>query len=228
VSAASVAIVIPARNEAPRVASVVACVRTVLPSARVLVVENGSTDDTERQAARAGAEVLRAPAGYARALGVGLAHACAGGASRIVQLDADGQHPAEALPSLLGALDGADLVVGSRFVGDDPGYPVPLARRVAIRALSCWAGLCAGQRVLDVTSGLRAWRADALARVLPGWPEDVADANVLVRAVRLGLRVEEIPVRMRARAGGTSQHAGAGALAFCARMAWLSGREALR
>lgn len=226
--APSVAVVIPARNEAPRVSEVVAGVRTAVPDARVFVVENGSTDDTAGAARRAGAEVLHAPVGYARALRVGFQHARAAGFERVVQLDADGQHPADAVPPLLRALDDADLVIGSRFVAGDPGYDVPFARRAAIHVLSCWAGLCARQPLHDVTSGLRAWRADALGRMLPRWPDEVADANVLVRAVRLGLRVREVPVRMRARTGGTSQHAGPAAVAFCARMAWLSGREALR
>lgn len=217
-------IVLPARNEAPRVGRVVAEIRAVLPDVPVLVVENGSDDATAAVARAAGAEVIHSGEGYARALHVGFRHALARGASWVVQMDADEQHPARALPELVRALDVADVVVGSRFVGE-PGYRVPAHRRAAIVALAAWASVCAGQRFFDVTSGLRAWRADALARLVGDWPEDVADANLLVRAVRRGLRVREVPVAMRARTGGRSMHAGPGSAVFALRMAVLTARE---
>lgn len=219
-------IVVPARNEGPRVGRVVGEIRAVLPGVPILVVENGSTDDTATNAARAGAEVLRSAPGYSRALGAGFAAAVARGPRWVIQMDADEQHPAAALPGLLQALEAADVVVGSRFLRS-AGYPVPLHRRTANHALAAWASVCAGQRLRDVTSGLRAWRPDALSRLLGDWPEDIADANLLVRAVRRGLRVREIPVSMRARTGGRSMHAGWCGAVFAAEMAVLTAREAL-
>lgn len=220
-------VVVPARNEGPRVGAVVGAVRRVLPGVPVIVVENGSADDTAAAARLAGATVIHSGPGYARALRAGFAHALDAGAPWVVQMDADGQHPAEALPGLLAALEHADLVVGSRFVGP-PGYRVPLHRRAAIGALGAWASLFAGQRLLDVTSGLRAWRAPALAAVAADWPDDVADANVLVRAVRRGLRVREVSVAMRERAGGTSMHDTPRSAWFAVRMAVLSAQEGVR
>lgn len=220
-------VVIPARNEGPRVGAVVRGLAVALPEVPVVVVENGSADDTARAAAAAGATVLHASPGYARALRTGFIHALRAQAAWVVQLDADGQHPPEQVPGLVDALAGADLVVGSRFVGES-GYPVPFARRVAIGALGAWASAWAGQRLRDVTSGMRAWRADALARLVADYPEEIADANVLVRAARLGLAVREHPVAMRERESGVSQHAGPGAALFAARMAWLVAHEGLR
>lgn len=205
---------------------VVAEVRRVLPGVPVVVVENGSVDDTARVAMRAGAVVLRSGPGYARALRTGFAHALDAGAPWVVQMDADEQHPADALPGLLRALEHADLVVGSRFVGA-PGYRVPAHRRTAIGALAAWASVCAGQRLFDVTSGLRAWRPAALAALLADFPEDIADANLLVRAVRRGLRVREVAVSMRARTGGRSMHAGPESALFALRMVVLTTREGL-
>jgi len=219
-------IVLPARNEGPRVGTVVRAVRRAMPGVPVIVVENGSSDDTATQAAAAGAIVLHSGVGYARALRTGFIHALRGGAPWVVQMDADGQHPAESLPGLVDRLAHADLVVGSRFVGA-PGYPVPLARRAGIRVMGAWATLFAGQRLRDVTSGLRAWRADAIAKMVADYPENVADANLLVRAVRLGLTVEEHPVPMRDRAGGQSFHGGPASVWFVARMAALTAREGL-
>lgn len=219
-------IVLPARNEGPRVGRVVAEVRRVLPGVPVVVVENGSVDDTAAVAASAGAVVLRSGPGYTRALRAGFAYALAADAPWVVQMDADEQHPAAALPALLRALEHADLVVGSRFVGA-PGYRVPVHRRTAIGALAAWASVCAGQRLFDVTSGLRAWRPEALAALAADYPEDIADANLLVRAVRRGLRVREVSVPMRARAGGRSMHAGPESALFAVRMLVLTAREGL-
>ncbi len=209
-------IVIPARNEGPRVGAVIAGVRAVVPGVAVLVVENGSDDDTAEQARRAGAEVLTSPVGYASALKVGLAMARARGAPWAVQLDADGQHPPATIPALLDALAEADLVVGSRFLAES-GYPVPLARRLGIAVLSSLASHRAGARLTDVTSGLRAWSPRALEVLIPDFPEPVADGNLLVAASRAGLRLREIPVAMLARQGGVSMHAGARGALFAAR-----------
>ena len=217
-------VILPARNEGPRVGAVIRAVKGVLPGVPVVVVENGSEDDTAAAAAQAGARVLHSGVGYARALRTGFIHALREGAPWVVQMDADGQHPAEALPALVARLGSADLVFGSRLLAE-PGYPMPVARHATIRALGLWASVCAGQRLRDVTSGLRAWRADAIAAMVADYPEDVADANVLVRAVRMGLVVEEVAVPMRERSGGVSMHGGPRSVLFAARMVVLTARE---
>lgn len=219
-------IILPARNEAPRVGWVVSEIRKVLPGVPVVVVENGSCDQTADAARRAGARVLHSELGYARALHVGFQYALHAGAPWVVQMDADGQHPATALPALLAALEGADVVVGSRFLGS-AGYRIPVSRRTANTMFAGLASLFAGQRLSDVTSGMRAWRPEALGRMVADWPSDVADGNLLVRAVRRGLRVREIAVPMRARAGGRSQHDGTGGAMFALRTVMLTAREGL-
>ena len=218
--------VLPARNEGPRVGRVIEDVRRLFPGVTVLVVENGSEDDTASVARASGADVIHSGRGYARALRVGFRHALAAGAPWVVQMDADEQHPADAVPGLLDALADADVVVGSRFLSV-PGYRVPPARRTANSVLSAVASVCARRRLSDVTSGLRAWRPDALERLLADWPDDVADGNLLVRAVRRGLRVREISVPMRARSGGRSQHAGGAGVVFALRTLVLTAREGL-
>ncbi len=220
-------VVIPARNEAPRIGGVVRGVHALWPGVPVVVVENGSVDDTTGEASRAGATVLHSAPGYARALRTGFIHALRRGAAWVVQMDGDGQHPPEGVGPLRDALVAADLVVGSRFV-EEVGYPMPPERRLAIYALGRWASLCAGQPLRDVTSGYRAWRPDALAMMVADYPEEVADANVLVRAVRRGLTVREVAVPMCEREGGMSQHSPASGAGFAFRMAVLTGWEAIR
>ncbi|MCB9743117.1 MAG: glycosyltransferase family 2 protein [Alphaproteobacteria bacterium] len=208
------AALIPARDEGPRVGAVVRGVRQHV--SRVLVVVNGSSDDTAARAEEAGAEVIFSAPGYARALAAGY-RALAGGGP-VIQLDADGQHPPDAAPALLEALGEADLVIGSRFLGE-AGYVVPRARSLGIRALSAWTWTLTGLRVRDVTSGLQALSPAAVALFAQGFPEQLADANVLIWAWRQGLVIHELPVAMRVREGGASMHAGAPAVGYAARVA---------
>ncbi len=217
-------IIIPARNEAPRVGAVIREIRGVLPDVPVVVVENGSTDDTAGAARREGAILLRSGTGYARALRAGFCYALAQRAGWVVQMDADGQHPASAIGGLVAALSAADVVIGSRFLGSI-GYAMPLHRQAAVRLLGGWASLWAGQPIRDVTSGMRAWRPAALARMTGDFPEEIADANLLVRAVRRGLKVAELPVPMRARRSGDSMHGGLDGARFALRMALLTAQE---
>ncbi len=220
-------VIIPARDEGPRVGAVVRACRVALPGVPVVVVENASTDDTVHAARAAGAEVIHSAPGYAIATRVGFVHARDRGADWVVTLDADGQHPPDAVPRLLAALAHADLAIGSRFLGN-PGYPIPVARRAAIHVLGVWASILSRQRLRDVTSGMRALRRPVFESFADDYPPDVADANVLVRAVRRGWRVTEVPVSMNARAGGDSQHGGLDGAAFALRMAVYTAREALR
>ena len=219
-------VIIPARDEAPRIGAVVEGARRSLPGVTVVVVENGSADDTGAEAERAGATVIRSGVGYAVATRAGFVYARDHGAVWVVTMDGDGQHPAEALPGMVAALAHADVVVGSRFM-THPGYAVPPLRRAANAALGAWTSLLAGQRLHDVTSGLRALRRPVVERFAADYPSDVADGNVLVRALRLGWTVTEVPVTMRERAGGVSQHRGTRGAWFALRMAAYAVQERL-
>jgi hypothetical protein len=115
-------------------------------------------------------------------------------------------------------------VVGSRFL-DGPGYPIAPHRRLANSAFAAWASVLVGQPLTDVTSGLRAMSPRVLAAFAADYPADVADANVLVRAVRAGWRVREIPVAMHARAGGRSMHDHPRSAWFALRMLQLCAEE---
>lgn len=218
-------VILPARDEGPRVGLVVRELAQILPGVELVVVENGSTDDTADRARAAGATVLHSELGYAHALKMGFAYAKRREAAWLATVDADGQHPPLALPTLIAALDQADLVVGSRFLGLS-GYRIPTARRLAIRALSAWASFLGGQAFTDVTSGLRVMRPAVFHAFAADYPTEIADANVLVRAVRSGWRVCEVPVAMRERAGGRSMHDTPRSALFALKMARLCVTEA--
>lgn len=202
-------VVTPAHNEEGSVGMVVEGVRALgLPS---LVVDDGSTDSTTLVAAAAGATVLTLPVnlGVGAALRTGFRYATANGYKRVVQLDADLQHPPEAIPLLLEAAQrGADLVVGSRFgSGYDPG-----ARMFAMRLLSIVVSRRIGVRITDPTSGFKVVTEPLLSEFARSYPAEYLGDTVeaLLQAGAFGASVVEVPVPMQPRQSGaatTTRHA---------------------
>jgi glycosyltransferase involved in cell wall biosynthesis len=212
VSEEKLLILIPAYNEAGRVGAVVADVRHTLPEADVLVIDDGSEDATSAESARAGALVLTLPAncGYGTALQTGYKYAVRHDYTLVGQIDADGQHQAEFLSTMLAVLheDGADVVVGSRFLAKDGHYQTPFARSLGIQLFARLASLATGQLVTDPTSGFQVMRAE-IARLFSRdvFPVDYPDADILILLHRTGYRVRELPVQMRP-SPGRSMHSG--------------------
>jgi glycosyltransferase involved in cell wall biosynthesis len=186
------------------VTQVVHAVRDHL-DADVLVVDDGSTDDTVERAVRAGAIVLSHPfnLGVGAALRTGFRFARDQGYTVAVQIDADGQHEVADAKRLVEAVTegGADLVVGSRF---SAGYDVGRLRRLSMRLLSRRVSHYVGVPVSDTTSGFRAFSARAIDRFASAYPtaylSDTVEALLLARD--LDLEVAELSVQMHARQGG--------------------------
>ena len=203
-------VVIPAYNEAETVASVVAEVRASVPGATVLVVSDGSTDETGARAAEAGAVVLDLPInlGIGGAVQAGYRYAAQRGYGVAVRLDADGQHPAAQIPRLLERLEAGDvdMVVGSRFLeaAEEGAYRSTRLRRLGIGFYAWLIGLITRRRVTDPTSGFRALNRRAILRFAERYPEDYPEPESLVYAHRLGLSVVEVPVTMAERRASTS------------------------
>jgi glycosyltransferase involved in cell wall biosynthesis len=202
-------VMIPAYNEAESVAAVVAEVRAALPEATVLVINDGSTDQTAARAAEAGATVLDLAInlGIGGAVQAGYRYAARHGYERMVRVDADGQHPAGEIAKLFDRLDqgDVDLVIGSRFLeaGEDGFRPTRL-RRIGIRFYAGLIGLITRRRVTDPTSGFRAANRATIERFADRYPEDYPEPESLVYAHRLGLRVVEVPVTMAERRASAS------------------------
>jgi glycosyltransferase involved in cell wall biosynthesis len=136
------------------VASVVGEVRSHVPDAEVVVVDDGSSDATAAVARNAGARVLQLPfnVGVGGALRAGLLLGRREGFQAVVQCDADGQHPPESIPELVAALGTADLVVGVRFAGSGD-YVARGPRRWAMRLLARTFSRIHGTTLSDITSG---------------------------------------------------------------------------
>lgn len=209
----SLLVLIPAYNEATRLPQVLAEVRAALPAALILVVDDGSTDGTAEAAQGPRVRVVRHPfnLGYGAALQTGYRYARAHGWDRLAQMDADGQHCPQDLPGLLEALEreGADLVVGSRFLAASGAYPMPIARRAGQAYLRCLAGWLGGTRFSDPTSGFQVLGVRALELCAQdGFPGDYPDADVLAMLCLAGLKVVDAPVAMRPRSAPGGMHAG--------------------
>ncbi len=206
-------VLVPAFNESARVGRVLAGIRAAVPAADVLVVDDGSADDTSGVARAAGARVVRLPfnlgAGVAAQTGYKLA--VREGYGCVVQLDADGQHEPADIPKLLALIERgeADVAIGSRFLDGAASYRPGVLRRAGMGLFGLLAWLLTGVRFSDVTSGFRAFSGDVVRFVATEWyPTDYADADVLITLRRAGFRLRDVPVRMYERAGGRSMHAG--------------------
>ncbi len=154
-------IVMPAHNEAPTIGAVLARLRAVVPDADILVINDASTDETAKVAEQAGATVLNLPInlGYGGAVQTGFKYASRKGYEAVVLMDADGQHDPECVPDLLKALQEADFVLGSRFLGDCR-YKVPLSRRIGMWLFGTVVRLATQLPITDPTSGFQALRRE--------------------------------------------------------------------
>jgi glycosyltransferase involved in cell wall biosynthesis len=205
-------IIIPAYNEQGRVGHVIRDVHGALPGADVLVVDDGSTDGTAEDAMQAGATVLSLPvnSGYGVALQTGYKFGVREDYATIGQIDADGQHRAEYLTAMLEALEqqDADLIIGSRFLGEDGHYKPSFARAVGIGLFAHLTSSITHEHISDPTSGFQLMRS-RVARLFCSdvYPTDYPDADVLILLHRTGYRVREIPVQMRP-SPGKSMHSG--------------------
>lgn len=178
---------------------VLSAVLDALPEARVVVIDDGSTDGTAGVAAAAGATVLRHPInlGYGAALQTGYKYALEKGMPLVVQMDADGQHDPGDLPKLIGPVRAGelDLVIGSRYLAPT-SYDMGRLKSMG-RILFKGVARLLGLTITDPTSGFQAMNSAVLQLYARDFfPTDYPDVDVLVTAQRFGLRIGERSVEM--------------------------------
>ena len=204
--AARVLVIVPARNEADSIAGVIADIRSGV-GADIVIIDDGSGDGTGDIALAAGVEVLRMPfnVGIGGAMQTGFKFAAREGYDIAVQTDGDGQHDASFIPQLLAPLlaGRCDIVLGSRYLKDS-GYRGSLGRRLGTAFFSRVLSLMLRQPVTDATSGFRAVNRTLIEMFADDYPRDFPEVEALLSTHMAGLRVEEIPVRMRLRGTGRS------------------------
>ncbi|MBN1673872.1 MAG: glycosyltransferase family 2 protein [Kiritimatiellae bacterium] len=218
-----VLVIIPCRNEEGRIGPVVRSVRERLSEADVVVINDDSTDRSAEEALAAGATVLphTVNLGYGAALETGYKYAMGRRYDIVLQMDGDGQHPADELPRLIQPVsDGrADLVIGSRYLNPDTHFPTSFARRVGQMVFAAAVFLFTRRRFSDPTSGFQALSKRATTFFASGFfPCDYPDADVLLMSHLAGLRMMEIPVRMLPREDGRSMHSGLSCVYYVMKM----------
>ena len=205
---ARILVILPALNEGPNIARTVKGIRAQLPQVDVLVINDGSRDDTTAESAAAGAQVLDMPynLGIGAAVQAGFQFANAHNYDIVLRNDGDGQHAPEGNVELLTSLRSqpADVVIGSRFIDAQGDYGTPLPRRLGSAILAGLLSAIIGQRVTDPTSGCAAFNRKAISLFAQAYPHDYPEPEAIVMLHRSGLRQLEVPVKMIPRQHGHS------------------------
>jgi dolichol-phosphate mannosyltransferase len=210
-------VVLPTYEEAENLPGIAAAILAALPAATLLVVDDGSPDGTGEIADRLAAENPRVrvrhrpgKAGLGRAYLDGFRVALDGGATALVQMDADWSHDPDVLPALVGPIAGdrADLVIGSRYVRGGAVRDWGVGRRLISRLGSIFARTVLSVRPHDLTGGFKAWRAETLSAIpftgvhAGGY---VFQIEMTYRASRGGARIVEVPITFKDRRVGRSK-----------------------
>lgn len=209
---ASYLVIIPAFNEETTVGAAIEGIKGQISFADILVVNDGSTDETARVAASEGIFLVNHPfnLGYGAALQTGFRFAERGGYEYVFTMDADGQHLPTSLNSLITAMEErhADIVIGSRFVGS--GYDVGFPRRTGMMLFSLIARMYTGIDITDPTSGFQLLNRRVFSCLASGdnYPFDYPDVNIIMMLHKKGFKITEAPVTMVENSSGKSMHAG--------------------
>jgi len=213
-------VIVPAFNEGKRIARVLKKIQEVDKEIDIIVIDDGSTDDTGLKSRLVGARVVRLSSnmGYGVAIQTGYKYALERGYDYVVQLDSDGQHDPDYLPKMFTEIlsGNADLVIGSRFLKgmssvkvSEMGYRVSPARKLGISLFAFLVSKFIGLKITDPTSGYRALNKQVIKFLANDFfPYDYPDADVVILAHRAGFKIKEIPMIMYDRTTGTSMHSG--------------------
>ncbi|MBF0459008.1 MAG: glycosyltransferase family 2 protein [Nitrospirae bacterium] len=215
-------IIIPAFNEEKSIGRVIARIRETVSEADILVVSDGSTDNTAVISSGLGAHVIQHAfnLGYGGALQSGFRFALIKNYDIVITMDADGQHDPAYIENLLTARarGEANVVIGSRF--SDGDYKAGIFKRAGISLFSAIIRLYTGKTITDPTSGFQLLDRSVLVYLSHGdnFPLDYPDANMIMLLHKKKFIIVETPVKMTNRSDGISMHSGIRPLIYMIRM----------
>ncbi|MDD4494474.1 MAG: glycosyltransferase family 2 protein [Eubacteriales bacterium] len=199
--------IIPAYNEGKTIRDVILDIKRNVPEADILVVNDGSRDNTLQAAKEPGVYVADLPfnLGIGAAMQTGYIFARDGGYDFAVQVDGDGQHSAACIYELLEPLlaGNADMVIGSRYM-EQNGYKSSAMRRIGAVFFSLLIKIITGQSIKDTTSGFRAANREIIKCFAEYYPSDYPEVEVIAKLHKLRKKIAEVPVKMRIRIAGIS------------------------
>jgi len=211
-------VIVPTYDEAENVRAITAAILQAVPTAHLLVVDDGSPDGTAdivRQLAAADDRVhlleRQGKGGLGTAYVAGFRWGLERGYPLLVEMDADGSHPADRLPALVDAVladESVALAIGSRWVPGGSVVDWPLRREVLSRGANTYARFALGLHVRDITAGFRVYRADTIARMDLAAVDSKGycfQIDMTLRVHDLGGRIVEVPIRFRDRVHGVSK-----------------------
>jgi glycosyltransferase involved in cell wall biosynthesis len=215
-------IVIPSFNEEDSIGQVLEDVKKYAPGILVLVVNDGSRDQTAKIAEENGAKVISLPynSGYGVALQTGYLYARKHNYSIVVQMDGDGQHDPVFIHDLLNAVNNSDIdvIIGSRFLGGNT-YRTSITKRIGMFVFGKLASLFCQEIISDPTSGFQAVKGKVVALIASDYyPPDYPDADFLIMLTRCGFKIREIPVKMHQSKIDKSMHDGTQSVYYVLKM----------
>lgn len=211
----NILVLVPTYNERENLPLILRRIRDSVPDADVLVLEDNSPDGTGAVADRLAAadpriQVMHRPGkeGLGKAYLAGFEWGLQRGYDALVEIDADGSHPPERLPTMLAAAEGADVVIGSRWIRGGRVVNWPIHRKALSVGGNIYVKTLLGMPVNDATAGYRVYRSDALRTIGLEGVDSYGycfQADLTWRAIRAGLRVVEIPITFVEREIGQSK-----------------------
>jgi glycosyltransferase involved in cell wall biosynthesis len=200
--------IIPAYNEQDAIASTVSNLKREVLNLDILVINDGSRDDTAAEARGTGqAMVVSLPCnlGIGGAVQTGFKYAARHHYDIAIQYDADGQHLAHEIDKLIAPLlaGEVDVTIGSRFLGES-GFRSTFARRIGISMFRWLNSFLIGQTITDNTSGFRAYNRESIAFLAEHYPMDYPEPEAIILLARHNFRLAEVSVAMQERQGGVS------------------------
>lgn len=200
-------IIIPAYNEEGSIGKVIDDIRMKMPEVDILVVNDGSLDNTSEVAREKGVSVLNLPfnLGIGGAMQAGYKYAFEKNYDIAIQVDGDGQHDPREIPKLINILenDNFDMVIGSRFLGNSK-FNSSIMRRIGILIFSKVISIILGQKITDPTSGFRAINKKVIQIFSTNYPQDYPEPESLILLHKYRAKVIEFPIRMNQRFAGES------------------------
>lgn len=200
-------IIIPAYNESECIEKTIENIQKNAEDFDYIIINDCSTDNTREICEKRGFHIINLPInlGIGGAVQTGYLYGVRYGYDMAVQVDGDGQHDAAFLQKMADCLEetGADMVIGSRFI-EKQGFQSTGARRIGIRFFTWIIRLMTGKTVTDPTSGLRMVNRKVMEEFAKDYPKDYPEPETAVTVLHCGMKIEEIPVVMKERAGGVS------------------------